>query len=208
MRKSVYTKTALASLLTLYSFSGFTANEEVKKQGHKNTSQEVTKTSNKKLKEKMDRICNVDPEKKAKEAIRKSEGDEKNADEAKKKADDAKEKVEEADVKKAEQAKKKEDLKSASTEQKVVPKKVETDAIKSIANKNIEGKAKIADCDDSYSCCTQKRGVKITFGGTVDAQGYGKVSAGDSDKFKHYNVMAGRAVDYYTAYELLQIYEK
>ncbi|VVC34947.1 Hypothetical protein CINCED_3A020186 [Cinara cedri] len=197
MRKSVYTKTALASLLTLYSFSGFTAGEEVKKQGHKNTSQEVMKTSNKKLKEKMDRICNADPEKKAKEAkkkaeeeaMRKAEGDKKKADEAKKKADDAKKKAEEEAMKKAEQAKKKENLKSASTKQKVVARTVEADGMKSVANRNIENKAKIADCDDSYSCCTQKRGVKITFGGTVDAQGYGKVSAGDSDKFKHYNVM-------------------
>ncbi|VVC34929.1 Hypothetical protein CINCED_3A018853 [Cinara cedri] len=207
MRKSVYTKTALASLLTLYSFSGFTAGEEVKKQGHKNTSQEVMKTSNKKLKEKMDRICNADPEKKAKEAkkkaeeeaMRKAEGDKKKADEAKKKADDAKKKAEEEAMKKAEQAKKKENLKSASTKQKVVARTVEADGMKSVANRNIENKAKIADCDDSYSCCTQKRGVKITFGGTVDAQGYGKVSAGDSDKFKHYNVMVGRAVDYYSA---------
>lgn len=207
MRKSVYTKTALASLLTLYSFSGFTASEEVKKQGHKNTSQEVMKTSNKKLKEKMDRICNADPEKKAKEAkkkaeeeaMRKAEVDKKKADEAKKKADDAKKKAEVEAMKKAEKAKKKENLKSAGKNQKVVAKKVETDGMKPVANRNIESKAKIADCDDSYSCCTQKRGVKITFGGTVDAQGYGKVSAGDSDKFKHYNVMAGRAQDYYSA---------
>lgn len=219
MRKSVYTKTALASLLTLYSFSGFTASEEVKKQGNKNTSQEVMKTSNKKLKAKMDRICNADPEKKAKEAKkraeeeamrkaeeekRKAEGDKKKADEAKKKADDAKKKADEEAMKKAEKSKKKESLKSADKKsarkkQKVVAKTVETDGMKSVANRNIESKAKIADCDDSYSCCTQKRGVKITFGGTVDTQGYGKVSAGESDKFKHYNVMAGRAVDYYSA---------
>ncbi|HCE59404.1 MAG TPA: hypothetical protein DEQ74_01015 [Wolbachia sp.] len=219
MRKSVYTKTALASLLTLYSFSGFTASEEVKKQGNNKTSQEVMKTSNKKLKAKMDRICNADPEKKAKEAKkraeeeamrkaeeekRKAEGDKKKADEAKKKADDAKKKADEEAMKKAEKSKKKESLKSADKKsarkkQKVVAKTVETDGMKSVANRNIESKAKIADCDDSYSCCTQKRGVKITFGGTVDAQGYGKVSAGESDKFKHYNVMAGRAVDYYSA---------
>ncbi|OCA06815.1 WD0745 family porin [Wolbachia endosymbiont of Trichogramma pretiosum] len=84
MKKSIYTRTALASLLTLCSFSGFAADfsdesmKEVKKQESNESIEtsgkmEVTKTSNKKLKEKMDRICNADPRKKAEELKKKEE---------------------------------------------------------------------------------------------------------------------------------------
>lgn len=77
MKKSIYTRTALASLLTLCSFSGFAADfsdesmKEVKKQESNESikasgKMEVMRTSNKKLKEKMDRICNADPRKKLK----------------------------------------------------------------------------------------------------------------------------------------------
>lgn len=74
MKKSIYTRTALVSLLTLCSFSSFAADfpdesmKEIKKQESTKTSgkTEVMKTSNKKLKEKMDRICNADPRKKLK----------------------------------------------------------------------------------------------------------------------------------------------
>lgn len=82
MKKSIYTRTALASLLTLCSFSGFAADfsdesmKEVKKQESNESiktsgKMEVMKTSNKKLKEKMDRICNADPRKKAEELKKK-----------------------------------------------------------------------------------------------------------------------------------------
>jgi len=71
MKQSTYTRTALASLLTSCSFGGFAADfsdESIKKQESAITSgkMEVVKTSNKKLKEKMDRICNADPKKKLK----------------------------------------------------------------------------------------------------------------------------------------------
>ncbi|WP_353277245.1 hypothetical protein [Wolbachia endosymbiont (group B) of Villa cingulata] len=84
MKKSIYTRTALASLLTLCSFSGFAADfsdesmKEVKKQEINESiktsgKMEVMKTSNKKLKEKMDRICNAYPRKKAEELKKKEE---------------------------------------------------------------------------------------------------------------------------------------
>ena len=84
MKKSIYTRTALASLLTLCSFSGFAADFSDEYKGSKKSKRvtesikasgkmEVMKTSNKKLKEKMDRICNADPRKKAEELKKKEE---------------------------------------------------------------------------------------------------------------------------------------
>lgn len=84
MKKSIYTRTALASLLTLCSFSGFAVDspnesiKEVKKQESTESittsgKMEVMKTPNKRLKEKMDRICNADPRKKAEELEKKEE---------------------------------------------------------------------------------------------------------------------------------------
>lgn len=205
MVKSTYTKTALASLITLYSLNGLATVGEVKE--HR-TSSEVMETSNKKLKNKMDRICNADPEKKAKEAKRKAEEEAMRANEAKKKAEeqamkkahDEKKKAEkeamkahEAKKKAEEEAKRKAD--EAKKKEKSDDNKHKTKDIKSIINKNIENKITIINSNDADVCCTQRTGLKITFGGVVDAQRYSKTSPND---LKQYNTMPGKSKDYYT----------
>ncbi len=61
MKKFRYTKTALASLLTLCSLNSFAVDREIKKL---DSSLEVMKTSNKKLREKINKVCNNVPRKK------------------------------------------------------------------------------------------------------------------------------------------------
>ncbi|MFP3036449.1 MAG: porin [Wolbachia sp.] len=160
MKQFTYTRTALASLLTLCSFGGFAADfsdESIKKQESAVTSgkMEVMKTSNKKLKEKMDRICNADPKKKA------------------------------------EELKKKEEAKLA----------IETKTV----NKNIEEKGKASPVVsvggvDIIDTNQGANGLRITFGGVVDAQGYGKAGPG-GEEYKPYNVMPGRSESYYSNIE-------
>lgn len=214
MKQSTYTRTALASLLTLCSFGGFAADfsdESIKKQESAVTSgkMEVMKTSNKKLKEKMDRICNADPKKKAEELKKKEEL--KLAAEKKRKEELAeKKKKEEAKLASKEQAKLAKDSKaktlnvknsniegSKTKSSKTQKAKIEAKAV----NKNIEEKGKASpvvsvggvDIIDTNQGASD---LRITFGGVVDAQGYGKAGPGGED-YKRYNIKAGKSVDYY-----------
>ncbi|MDR2045629.1 MAG: porin [Rickettsiales bacterium] len=169
MKKSIYTRTALVSLLTLCSFSSFAADfpdesmKEIKKQESTKTSgkTEVMKTSNKKLKEKMDRICNADPRKKA------------------------------------EELKKKEEIRLANEKK---AKLIEDSKAKALnaKNSNIEkGKASpvvSVGGVDIIDTNQGKDGLRITFGGVVDAQSHGKPGIiGD----ERYNIMPGKSTDYF-----------
>ncbi|MEY2393137.1 WD0745 family porin [Wolbachia endosymbiont of Tettigetta isshikii] len=201
MKQSTYTRTALASLLTLCSFGGFAADfsdESIKKQESAVTSgkMEVMETSNKKLKEKMDRICNADPKKKAEELKKKEEL--KLAAEKKRK-----EEVELANEKKAKTLNVKnsniEGLKTKSS--KTQKAKIETETV----NKNIEEKGKASPVVsvgsvDIIDTNQVANGLRITFGGVVDAQGYGKAGPG-GEEYKPYNVMSGRSESYYNNIE-------
>jgi hypothetical protein len=214
MKKSTYTRTALASLLTLCSFGGFAADfpnesmKEIKKQESVKTSGklEVMETSNKKLKEKMDRICNTDPRKKAEELKKKEElADQKKKEEirlaneknAKLKKDS---KVKTINVKDSnvENSKAKDSkTKNAKTEANDIKKNVKA------VNQNIEKKGKVNPVVsvggvDIIDTNQGKSGLRITFGGVVDAQGYGKVGL-SGDDYKRYNVMPGRFTRYYDA---------
>ncbi|BEP32400.1 MAG: hypothetical protein WBIAU2_06270 [Wolbachia endosymbiont of Drosophila biauraria] len=220
MKKSMYTRTALVSLLTLCSFSSFAADfpdesmKEIKKQESTKTSGkvEVMKTSNKKLKEKMDRICNADPRKKAEELKKKEElrlaaeqkkkeeirlANEKKAkliENSKAKALNAKNSnIEKGKVSKTKRSK----TKNAKVEAKDVKKDIK------VVNKNTEEKGKanpvvsvggvdIIDTNQGQS------NLRITFGGVVDAQGYGKAGPSGAD-YKRYNVMPNRSTEYYNA---------
>ncbi len=213
MKGSIYTKTALASLLTLYSFGSFATDGEVKKP---EASTEVMKTSNKKLKQKMDRICNVDPQKKAKEdeARRKALESKKLEEEAKQKAlkakkleqEDSKQKAleakkqqnEEARKKLDEEKNKKDEMRKAENEKRAQEKaRIAEDAkaqLKPQVNKNVKDISKDTTTEMNF------RGVKITFGGVVDAQGYGKFGSSEAS-YKRFNTSSGRAVEYYSASE-------
>lgn len=206
MKKSIYTRTALASLLTLYSFSGFAADfpdesmKEIKKQESTKTSEktEVMKTSNKKLKEKMDRICNADPRKKAEELKKKEEirlANEKKAkliEDSKAKALSAKNSnIEKGKVSKTKRSK----TKNAKVEAKDVKKDVK------VVNKNTEKKGKASPVVsvggvDIIDTNQGQSNLRITFGGVVDAQGYGKAGPSSTD-YKRYDVMPGKSINYY-----------
>ncbi len=193
MKKSTYTKTALASLLALYSFSSFAADfsnenmKEVKKQEGTTTSarMEVMKTSNKKLKEKMDRICNADPRKEAEE-LKKSE-------ELKLAAKKKKEKEKLVNEKKAKVLNvENSNLESSKTKKTKIEAKVTKDNIKVINQHtgekgNANPVVSIGDVD-IINTNRGKSGLKITFGGAVDAQGYGKTGPSGED-YKCYNNM-------------------
>ncbi|MGL9758620.1 MAG: WD0745 family porin [Wolbachia sp.] len=232
MKKSIYTRTALASLLTLCSFSGFAADfpdesmKEVKKQESNESiktsgKMEVMKTSNKKLKEKMDRICNADPRKKAEELKKKEEL--RLAAEQKKKKEELKlaaeqKKKEEIRLANEKKAKLIEDSKakalnaknsniekgkvSKTKSSKTKNAKVEAKDIKKgvkVVNKNTEEKGKASPVVsvggvDIIDTNQGKDGLRITFGGVVDSQGYGKPGIfGD----KRYNIMPGKSADYF-----------
>ncbi|MFP3020388.1 MAG: porin [Wolbachia sp.] len=218
MKKSIYTRTALASLLTLYSFSGFAADfpdesmKEIKKQESTKTSgkTEVMKTSNKKLKEKMDRICNADPRKKAEELKKKEEmrlaAEQKKKEEIRlaneKKAkliEDSKAKALNAKNSNIEKGKVSKTKASKTKNAKVEAKDVKKDV--KVVNKNTEKKVKanpvvsvggvdIIDTNQGQS------NLRITFGGVVDAQGYGKAGPSGTD-YKRYDVMPGKSINYY-----------
>ncbi|MDG7053180.1 MAG: porin [Wolbachia endosymbiont of Alcedoecus sp.] len=208
MKQSNYTRTALASLLTLCSFGGFAADfsdESIKKQESAVTSgkMEVMKTSNKKLKEKMDRICNADPKKKAEELKKKEElklmAEKKRKEEAKLAADKKKEEAKLANEKKAKTLNvKNSNIEGSKTKSSKTHKaKIETKAV----NKNIEKKDKASPVVsiggvDIIDTNQGANGLKITFGGVVDAQGYGKAGPG-GEEYKPYNVMPGRSESYY-----------
>ncbi|GFR32114.1 porin_4 domain-containing protein [Trichonephila clavata] len=204
MKKSIYTRTALVSLLTLCSFSSFAADfpdesmKEIKKQESTKTSgkTEVMKTSNKKLKEKMDRICNADPKKKAEELKKKEEvrlANEKKAkliEDSKAKALNAKNSnIEKGKVSKTKVSK----TKNAKIKAKDVKKDVK------VINKNTEEKVKANPVVsvggvDIIDTNQGKDGLRITFGGVVDAQSHGKPGIiGD----KRYNIMPGKSTDYF-----------
>lgn len=216
MKKSIYTRTALVSLLTLCSFSSFAADfpdesmKEIKKQESTKTSgkTEVMKTSNKKLKEKMDRICNADPRKKAEELKEKEElrlaaeqkkkeeirlANEKKAkliEDSKAKALNAKNSnIEKGKVSKTKVSK----TKNAKIKAKDVKKNVK------IVNQNTEEKGKASPVVsvggvDIIDTNQGKDGLRITFGGVVDAQSHGKPGIiGD----KRYNIMPGKSTDYF-----------
>ncbi|WP_375316162.1 porin [Wolbachia endosymbiont (group A) of Colletes cunicularius] len=216
MKKSIYTRTALASLLTLYSFSGFAADfpdesmKEIKKQESTKTSEktEVMKTSNKKLKEKMDRICNADPRKKAEELKKKEElrlaAEQKKKEEIRlaneKKAkliEDSKAKALNAKNSNTEKGKVSKTKASKTKNAKIKAKDVKKDI--KVVNKNTEEKVKanpvvsvggvdIIDTNQGQS------NLRITFGGVVDAQGYGKPGIiGD----ERYNIMPGKSTGYF-----------
>ncbi|WP_375603859.1 porin [Wolbachia endosymbiont of Anurida maritima] len=220
MKKSIYTRTALVSLLTLCSFSSFAADfpdesmKEIKKQESTKTSgkTEVMKTSNKKLKEKMDRICNADPRKKAEELKRKEEmklaAEQKKKEEIRlaneKKAkliEDSKAKALNAKNSNIEKGKVSKTKRSKTKNAKVEAKDVKKDV--KIVNKNTEEKGKASPVVsvggvDIIDTNQGKDGLRITFGGVVDAQGYGK--AGPSGKeYERYNVMPNRSTEYYNA---------
>jgi hypothetical protein len=208
MKKSMYTRTALVSLLTLCSFSSFAADfpdesmKEIKKQESTKTSGklEVMKTSNKKLKEKMDRICNADPRKKAEELKKKEEirlANEKKAkliEDSKAKALNAKNSnIEKGKVSKTKRSK----TKNAKVEAKDVKKDIK------VVNKNTEEKGKASPVVsvggvDIIDTNQGQSNLRITFGGVVDAQGYGKAGPSGAD-YKRYNVMPNRSTEYYNA---------
>ncbi|MBH5362610.1 porin [Wolbachia endosymbiont of Kradibia gibbosae] len=208
MKKSMYTRTALVSLLTLCSFSSFAADfpdesmKEIKKQESTKTSgkTEVMKTSNKKLKEKMDRICNADPRKKAEELKKKEEirlANEKKAkliEDSKAKALNAKNSnIEKGKVSKTKRSK----TKNAKVEAKDVKKDIK------VVNKNTEEKGKASPVVsvggvDIIDTNQEQSNLRITFGGVVDAQGYGKAGPSGAD-YKRYNVMPNRSTEYYNA---------
>ncbi|WP_265022062.1 WD0745 family porin [Wolbachia endosymbiont (group A) of Icerya purchasi] len=211
MKKSIYTRTALVSLLTLCSFSSFAADfpdesmKEIKKQESTKTSgkTEVMKTSNKKLKEKMDRICNADPRKKAEELKKKEEL--RLAAEQKKKeeirlANEKKAKLIEDSKAKALNAKNSNIEKgkvSKTKNAKIKAKDVKKDV--KVINKNTEEKVKANPVVsvggvDIIDTNQGKDGLRITFGGVVDAQSHGKPGIiGD----KRYNIMPGKSTDYF-----------
>jgi len=203
MKKSIYTRTALVSLLTLCSFSSFAADfpdesmKEIKKQESTKTSgkTEVMKTSNKKLKEKMDRICNADPRKKAEELKKKEEL--RLAAEQKKKeeirlANEKKAKLIEDSKAKALNAKSSK-TKNAKVEAKDIKKDVK------IVNQNTEKKGKASSVVsvggvDTIDTNQGQSNLRITFGGVVDSQGHGKPGiVGD----ERYNIMPGKSTDYF-----------
>ncbi|MFP3032056.1 MAG: porin [Wolbachia sp.] len=240
MKKSIYTRTALASLLTLYSFSGFAADfsdesmKEVKKQESNESiktsgKMEVMKTSNKKLKEKMDRICNADPRKKAEELKKKEElrlaAEQKKKEELKLAAEQKKKKEElklvakqkkkdEIRLAKEKKAKLIEDskAKALSTKNSNVEKskikgsktknaKIEAKDIKKdvkVVNSNTEEKGKASPVVSVGGIdiinTNQGDGLRITFGGVVDSQGYGNHGLSG---YNHYNVMPGKSTDYF-----------
>lgn len=240
MKKSIYTRTALASLLTLCSFSGFAADfsdesiKEVKKQESNESikasgKMEVMKTSNKKLKEKMDRICNADPRKKAEELKKKEElrlaAEQKKKEELKLAAEQKKKKEE---LKLAAEQKKKEEIRLANEKKekliedskakalKVKNSNVEKSKIKGsktknakieakdikkdvkVVNSNTEEKGKASPVVSVGGVdiinTNQGDGLRITFGGVVDSQGYGNHGLSE---YNHYNVMPGKSTDYF-----------
>ncbi|WP_143689828.1 WD0745 family porin [Wolbachia endosymbiont of Nilaparvata lugens] len=240
MKKSIYTRTALASLLTLCSFSGFAADfsdesmKEIKKQESNESTKtsgkmEVMKTSNKKLKEKMDRICNADPRKKAEELKKKEElrlaAEQKKKEELKLAAEQKKKKEElklvakqkkkdEIRLAKEKKAKLIEDskAKALSTKNSNVEKskikdsktknaKIEAKDIKKdvkVVNSNTEEKGKASPVVSVGGVdiinTNQGDGLRITFGGVVDSQGYGNHGLSG---YNHYNVMPGKSTDYF-----------
>lgn len=216
MKKSIYTRTALVSLLTLCSFSSFAADfpdesmKEIKKQESTKTSgkTEVMKTSNKKLKEKMDRICNADPRKKAEELKKKEElrlaAEQKKKEEVRlaneKKAkliEDSKAKALNAKNSNIEKGKVSKTKVSKTKNAKIKAKDVKKDV--KVINKNTEEKVKANPVVsvggvDIIDTNQGKDGLRITFGGVVDAQSHGKPGIiGD----KRYNIMPGKSTDYF-----------
>ncbi|MBA8754028.1 WD0745 family porin [Wolbachia pipientis] len=220
MKKSMYTRTALVSLLTLCSFSSFAADfpdesmKEIKKQESTKTSGkvEVMKTSNKKLKEKMDRICNADPRKKAEELKKKEElrlaAEQKKKEEIRlaneKKAkliEDSKAKALNAKNSNIEKGKVSKTKRSKTKNAKVEAKDVKKDI--KVVNKNTEEKGKASPVVsvggvDIIDTNQGQSNLRITFGGVVDAQGYGKAEPSGAD-YKRYNVMPNRSTEYYNA---------
>ncbi|MFP3025294.1 MAG: porin, partial [Wolbachia sp.] len=169
---------------------------------------EVMKTSNKKLKEKMDRICNADPRKKAEELKKKEEmrlaAEQKKKEEIRlaneKKAkliEDSKAKALNAKNSNIEKGKVSKTKGSKTKNAKIKAKDVKKDV--KVINKNTEEKVKanpvvsvggvdIIDTNQGQS------NLRITFGGVVDAQGYGDHGLSG---YKHYNVMPGKSTDYF-----------
>ncbi|WP_353288986.1 porin [Wolbachia endosymbiont (group A) of Pogonocherus hispidulus] len=216
MKKSIYTRTALVSLLTLCSFSSFAADfpdesmKEIKKQESTKTSgkTEVMKTSNKKLKEKMDRICNADPRKKAEELKKKEElrlaAEQKKKEEIRlaneKKAkliEDSKAKALNAKNSNIEKGKVSKTKASKTKNAKIKAKDVKKDV--KVVNKNTEEKGKASPVVsvggvDIIDTNQGQSNLRITFGGVVDAQSHGKPGIiGD----KRYNIMPGKSTDYF-----------
>ncbi|WOE64044.1 WD0745 family porin [Wolbachia endosymbiont of Zaprionus tsacasi] len=220
MKKSMYTRTALVSLLTLCSFSSFAADfpdesmKEIKKQESTKTSGkvEVMKTSNKKLKEKMDRICNADPRKKAEELKKKEElrlaAEQKKKEEIRlanekeaKLIEDSKAKALNAKNSNIERGKVSKTKRSKTKNAKVEAKDVKKDI--KVVNKNTEEKGKASPVVsvggvDIIDTNQGQSNLRITFGGVVDAQGYGKAGPSGAD-YKRYNVMPNRSTEYYNA---------
>ncbi|WP_253302708.1 WD0745 family porin [Wolbachia endosymbiont of Psylliodes chrysocephala] len=218
MKKSIYTRTALVSLLTLCSFSSFAAGfpdesmKEIKKQESTKTSgkTEVMKTSNKKLKEKMDRICNADPRKKAEELKKKEEmrlaAEQKKKEEIRlaneKKAkliEDSKAKALNAKNSNIEKGKVSKTKVSKTKNAKIKAKDVKKDV--KIVNKNTEEKGKASPVVsvsgvDIIDTNQGQSNLRITFGGVVDAQGYGKAGPSGTD-YKRYHVMPDKSIDYH-----------
>lgn len=215
MKKSIYTRTALVSLLTLCSFSGFAGDfsdesiKEVKKQESNESikasgKMEVMKTSNKKLKEKMDRICNADPRKKAEELKKKEElrleAEQKKKDEIRL-AKEKKAKLIEDSKAKALSTKNSNVEKSKIKGSKTKNAKIEAKDIKrdvKVVNSNTEEKGKASSVVSVGGVdiinTNQGDGLRITFGGVVDSQGYGNHGL---SSYNHYNVMPGKSTDYF-----------
>ncbi len=190
MKKSTYTRTVLVSLLTLCSFSSFAADfpdesmKEIKKQESTKASgkTEVMKTSNKKLREKIDRICSADPRKKAEELKKKEEkkkeeirlANEKRA----KLIEDSKAKALNAKNSNIEKGKVSKTKVSKTKNAKIKAKNVNKDA--KTVNKNTEERGKASPVVsvggvDIIDTNQKKDSLRITFGGVVDAQSYGKL---------------------------------
>jgi actin-related protein len=235
MEDSTYTRTTtkavLASLLTLFCFSGSAADlssgstKETKESMHTSENREVMKTSNKKLEERIKKICNNNPRKKADKA--KEEQDKIEA-EKNKKAEIMKK---EQEIKLAAEKKKKEEMRlaaekakaknSKSKDSKLETKDVKTKDIKAkdlkdatnknkdlqtVTNKNIEDKSKAKAIETKKSGNTDlslqaKSGLRITFGGVVDAQGYAEGSNLKNEDYNRHNTMPGKfgGNSYYTS---------
>ncbi|MCV3769245.1 MAG: porin [Wolbachia pipientis] len=192
MKKSTCVRAILAFLFTLCFFSSFADNfsnenmEEVKKQEVITTSgrMEVMKTLNKKLKEKMDRICNVN-------LI--EEGDKKK-EELKLAAKEGKEEGKLVDEKKTEalivNGSSLESFKVNNDDTKV---EVIKDNVKVMNQLGEEDKASLIVSDGDVNVIDTNQGkgsLKIIFGGVVDAQGYAKIGPSGKD-YKCYNSMIG-----------------
>ncbi|MDG7056127.1 MAG: hypothetical protein LKM44_01390 [Wolbachia endosymbiont of Meromenopon meropis] len=201
MKQFTYTGTVVASLLALCSFSSFATNfsdENTKKQENAVISgkMEAMKASNKRLREKMNKLCNTDVKKKTEDF---SEENFNKNEELKPIENKKKEEIELANAKKAKTLNA-ENLHvegSKTRNSKTQMAKAQTKSVgKGIQERDVTSSAisvgdiNVIDNDWAANC------LRITFGGVIDVQGYAKIVS-NSGKYKFYNVMPGKSKSYY-----------